>query len=42
MTPEIQAKFLPAEDYARAEALDLVAMAAAAKLVAERYQADVG
>lgn len=42
MSAETKAKFLPDADYARAAALDLVALAAAMKVIVDRYQRDVG
>lgn len=42
MPAEIAAKFLPAADYARTQALDVARLAAAAKRIGERYQAEVG
>jgi putative spermidine/putrescine transport system substrate-binding protein len=42
LSPEARARFLPDSDYARARPLDLMALAAAATAIAERYQRDVG
>ena len=41
MSKEAAAKFLPAADYARAKPIDLGAMAAAQKMVVDRYQREV-
>lgn len=41
MSKEAAAKFLPASDYARAKPIDLAAMAAAQKMVVDRYQREV-
>jgi putative spermidine/putrescine transport system substrate-binding protein len=41
MSKEAAAKFLPATDYARAKPIDLAAMAAAQKMVVDRYQREV-
>jgi putative spermidine/putrescine transport system substrate-binding protein len=41
MTPEIEAKFLPAADYARAVAVDFAAMAEAQNGFSERYLNEV-
>lgn len=41
MSPEAQAKFLPATEYARAEPVDFVKMAAAEKAFSARYLAEV-
>lgn len=41
MSKEAAAKFLPAADYARAKPIDLAAMAAAQKMVVDRYQREV-
>lgn len=41
MSPEAQAKFLPASEYARAQPVDFVKMAAAEKAFSERYLAEV-
>jgi putative spermidine/putrescine transport system substrate-binding protein len=42
LSTEARARFLPDSDYARARPLDLNALAAAARSIAERYQRDVG
>ena len=41
LPPEIEARFLPAADYARARPVDLAALAAAQKGFAVRYLAEV-
>jgi putative spermidine/putrescine transport system substrate-binding protein len=42
MTEEAKKRFLPDADYARAKPLDLAALSDAAKVIAERYQKEVG
>lgn len=42
MSAEVRARFLPEAEYARAKALDVTRLAAAAKAIGERYQKDVG
>jgi putative spermidine/putrescine transport system substrate-binding protein len=42
MSAEVKARFLPDADYARAKALDVVKLAAAARTIGERYQKEVG
>lgn len=41
MSPEAQSKFLPAAEYARAQPIDFIKMAAAEKAFSERYLAEV-
>ncbi|MCA3243432.1 MAG: extracellular solute-binding protein [Rubrivivax sp.] len=42
MSAEVRARFLPDTEYARARALDVTRLAAAARAIGERYQKDVG
>ncbi|RYF19549.1 MAG: ABC transporter substrate-binding protein, partial [Comamonadaceae bacterium] len=41
MPKDVQARFLPASDYARAKAVDYAKMAAAQKAFSDRYLQDV-
>lgn len=42
MSAEVRARFLPDSDYARARALDVTRLAAAARVIGDRYQKEVG
>lgn len=42
MSAEVRGRFLPDEDYRRAQPVDVVRLAAAAGSIAKRYQAEVG
>jgi putative spermidine/putrescine transport system substrate-binding protein len=42
MSAEVKARFLPDADYARARPLDVFKLSAAAKVIGERYQKEVG
>ena len=42
MSDEVRARFLPDAEYARAKPLDVFKLSAAAKVIGERYQKDVG
>jgi putative spermidine/putrescine transport system substrate-binding protein len=42
LTPEIKARFLPDEDYARAKPLDVFKLAVASRTIAERYLKEIG